>query len=39
MNWRAKRPKDSYLNVTRCSNTLIVAKPPKLGKALEEMKL
>jgi dTDP-4-dehydrorhamnose reductase len=39
MSWRAKRPRDSSLNITRCSNTLLGAKPLKLGEALVKMEL
>jgi len=37
MQWRAKRPKDSSLNVAKAS-TLLNAKPLKLIKALQTMK-
>ena len=39
LHWRAKRPKDSSLNVSKCSDTLTWAKPLKLSEALEAMKL
>ena len=39
LQWRAKRPKDSSLNITRCLNTLMEIKPLKLNEALEAMKL
>ena len=29
MKWRAKRPGDSSLNITKRSNTLMETKPPK----------
>jgi dTDP-4-dehydrorhamnose reductase len=34
-----KRPKDSSLNITKCLNTLMKAKPLKLSEALKAMKL
>jgi dTDP-4-dehydrorhamnose reductase len=39
LQWKAKRPKDSSLNITKCLNTLMKAKPLKLSEALKAMKL
>jgi len=39
LHLRAKRPKDSSLNISKCSNILTWAKPLKLREALEAMKL
>jgi len=39
MQWRAKRPKDSSLDVSMCSNILKESKPMMLKEAIEAMML
>jgi dTDP-4-dehydrorhamnose reductase len=38
LHWKARRPKDSSLDISRCSNTLRESKPMRLKEALEIMR-
>jgi dTDP-4-dehydrorhamnose reductase len=38
ISWEARRPKDSSLDVSRCSSVLIKSKPMRLEEALEAMR-
>ncbi len=39
LKWKARRPRDSSLDVSRCSSSLKESKPMKLEEALEAMRL